>query len=502
MEFLKNKRIIFNLYVNLCIGVFITFSSYIHLPIGSFKDFVIYTGHFILLQITLYGFTYFLTLNKWLFKIVFSVLFMVLSCISFWVYTLDISVSVDLIELSLASKPDIFFDLLSLPFIVFFLMVLVVLYTILRTFNKINWDIKDRMPGLVFSSLAVVFFFFMERRKLGVFKRRMPYIVLSETKEYLKRKPINISEINTRLSAKNKMNIVFVLGESVRGKNMHLNGYQRETNPLLSSRENIFSFKNMYTPHTYTARSIPQILTNKSINDSLHKNIYSIYSVLNKANYNTVWIGNQSPEISYKGFIIENKEIDLIDVEHSVLSYHKKLDEELLDSFKDKFKGGETCFYTLHMIGSHWWYEGRYPDKFKTFNPVVKSKFIPSNTKEEMINSYDNTILYLDYFLNDLISFIEKRDDETVLIYLSDHGETLGEDGKWLHAQNNEASKNPAGLIWCSNKFKKKHLNKIENLNTKLEKEITTDFLFHTVLDLIDVQSFEYDVNKSVFSEN
>jgi glucan phosphoethanolaminetransferase (alkaline phosphatase superfamily) len=152
------------------------------------------------------------------------------------------------------------------------------------------------------------------------------------------------------------------------------------------------------------------------------------------------------------------------------------------------------------MIGSHWWYESRYPDKFRVFKPVIKSKYIPSNTSEEMINSYDNTILYLDYFMSNIISSLKTSKTKTLLIYLSDHGELLGENGKWLHAQEDEASKNPAMILWYSDEFKTAYPEIVAALKENQFKFFSTDFFYHSILDLYKVQNFDYQKEKSVFS--
>ncbi len=499
------KKKVFYLYLNLCIAVFISLSSYIHIPLNTVKDYIVYAVHFGLLQFTLFGFSFVLTLNKWLFRILFSLLFLFFSLISFWVYTLDISISVDLIQVSLESKPDIYVDVISLPFVLYLVITIIVICSLQKLYSKVKINRKLIFIGSLLSIAAIALFFTAEFKKHGIFKRRMPYVAYYETLKYINQKPLVIKEIKSNVYANNKINVVFVLGESVRAKNLQLNGYIRETTPLLSSRKNIVSFKNIYTSNTYTSKSVPQILTNDSVEADEEKKIegvYSLYSVLNKANYNTFWIGNQTPELSYRDFILENKESELIDIEHSVLSYRKKLDGDLLEIFENKFTGNNSSFYTLHMIGSHWWYESRYPKNFQKFQPVITSKYIPSNSPEEMINSYDNTIVYLDYFLNHIISFLEAKEQQIVLIYLSDHGETLGENGKWLHAQNNESSKNPACLVWYSDEFEEHNSLKIKSLNNNTKDNITTDFLYHSVLDLIDIQKFNYQKDKSIFNSN
>jgi glucan phosphoethanolaminetransferase (alkaline phosphatase superfamily) len=88
-----------------------------------------------------------------------------------------------------------------------------------------------------------------------------------------------------------------------------------------------------------------------------------------------------------------------------------------------------------------------------------------------------------------------------ILIYISDHGETLGEDGKWLHAQKHNASKNPAMLVWFSDKFEDSYPLKIEQLKCKSKDSITTDFLFHSILDLGEIENYKYKKDKSIFNQ-
>ncbi|MDA9348921.1 hypothetical protein OAB04_00360 [Polaribacter sp.] len=86
-----------------------------------------------------------------------------------------------------------------------------------------------------------------------------------------------------------------------------------------------------------------------------------------------------------------------------------------------------------------------------------------------------------------------------MLIYLSDHGETLGEDGHWFHAQNNKPSQNPAMLVWCSEKFKKNNPMKTAHLISNKNDSISTDFLFHSILDLSEIKGFNFKKEKSIF---
>ena len=86
-------------------------------------------------------------------------------------------------------------------------------------------------------------------------------------------------------------------------------------------------------------------------------------------------------------------------------------------------------------------------------------------------------------------------------MYVSDHGEILGEDGKWLHAQESEVSKNPAMLIWYSDELLSAYPESVKALIENQHKRVSTDFFYHSVLDFFQVQNFDYDKGKSIFKE-
>jgi len=101
--------------------------------------------------------------------------------------------------------------------------------------------------------------------------------------------------------------------------------------------------------------------------------------------------------------------------------------------------------YIFHFIGSHWYCNYRYPENLKKYLPITKSRSINHNTKEEIINSYDSTILYMDFFVSSIINLV--KHENCILIYISDHGELLGENNQWLHAIEHETLHNAASFI-------------------------------------------------------
>jgi glucan phosphoethanolaminetransferase (alkaline phosphatase superfamily) len=435
------------------------------------------------------------------FYTVFPILFIALTALSFYKYSQDIIVSKNLIEAVSQTSLLVSLDLISIRLVLGFIIVIILLYYLFKLYKKVTIN-QLKSPLTIFAILGICTYFLVEKKRSNTFKSRMPYVVFYSIKDYLSDNTIQLLDVPDRVKAnKEDAQLIFILGESVRADHLQLNGYKRETTPLLSSRKNVISFSKLYTKYTHTVPCIMQLLTNRSILDTIEKNkLYSVFSILNKANYDTFWIANSTLVSSYEPIIKSNKHVKLIDKFRSIMSFNKALDEKMLQPFDSVLNNTHNAFIGLHMVGSHWWYENRYSDKFRKFRPVIQSKYIPSLKKEEIINSYDNTILYLDNFINEVIKKAEKQHQKTIVLYVSDHGEILGEDGKWLHAQNNIHSKNPAMLLWYSNEFAEQYPAKIKNLKANASKRITTDFLFNTFLDFYNIENFNFDRTKSILN--
>lgn len=495
------QEIKFHLGLHLLIAVFITIASYVHFPLGSIKGNFVYLLHFLLLHFSLFGFIYIFSLFNKIFKVLFPILFIIASSFSYWVYTQDLTIGVGMIQAILETNIDIAIDVFSYQFFIFLLVSSFGVFYFFK-FNKKLRISSFTSPLFFISIIGVLTFFVVENYKYDAFKNRLPYSIYFNSIKYFKEPSIKLRQVTAKVSTKEEnLHVVLVIGESVRADHLFLNGYNRNTNPLLSQQKNLISFKNVFTPYTFTAQSVPQILTDKSIEDEQkNQEVTSLFSVLNKASFKTEWIGNQSLERSYKDVIYSNTSKTIIDKFHSFLSFKKEKDLALLNYFSLHNNTLENRISTLHMIGSHWYYNNRFSSDFEYFKPITTSKYFGSLEKEALINSYDNTIVYLDFFLNELIQELKNSTQKTILIYISDHGETLGEDGKWLHAQEHNASKNPAMLVWFSNNFEKSYPLEIQKLKSKKQDSITTDFLFHSILDISKIENYKYLKNQSIFN--
>ena len=488
MEKLKSLKpiLLFHLLLNVSVVLFITGASYYHTPLEGLKDTSIYMLHLFMLQTTVAGILYFLSLNKWVFRIVFSALFLFYCGFSFWAYSQDISITLPLIQSVIETKPDIAIEVITLPYALFFLAAIGTLYFIHNKHQKIQPSKGFKI--LVLPALACIFlFYFLEQKRPGSLKNRLPYNLISGLTEYFEKPNLKLQTKLLDFEFKEDSIIfVFVLGETVRADHIGLNGYDRNTTPLLSLENNLISYKSLYTNNTYTGASVPQILTDQNL--ETNEGVFtSIYSVAKKANFKTTWIGNQTLEKSFSPIVNTNDEVILVDKYKSVFSFDKELDEIMLAALDSILPKQERQFITIQMIGSHWWYENRYTEKHRKFTPVIDSKYIPSLTKEQIVNSYDNTIVYLDYFLTEIINRLRSEDVPTIMLYISDHGEHLGEDGKWLHAQGGEAAMNPAYMIWFSDNFNEKYPQRTTDLKIKKDTRMTTDVVFYETLKILGI---------------
>lgn len=165
----------------------------------------------------------------------------------------------------------------------------------------------------------------------------------------------------------------------------------------------------------------------------------------------------------------------------------------LLNSHADRKK-----LMVIHSIGSHWWYRSHYPDSLALFKPETDSRVISELSREQIINSYDNTILATDDFLGKVIDCL--RDRNAVLIYISDHGEALGEDGNYLHANDFPELHNPACLVWCSERYARLYPHRVYALERNRAMDWSTDAIFHSVADAAGMESDAVVSNQSFFS--
>ena len=291
---------------------------------------------------------------------------------------------------------------------------------------------------------------------------------------------------------------IFVVGEAARADHFSLNGYKRDTNPTLKNDSEITSFKNFYSCGTETAVSVPcmfSILTRKKYKDSKAKHISSLIDVLDYAGVRVLWIDNNSDS---KGVATRIKNYK--NIKNSCNGECR--DFKMLDNLDEFVKTPKTTFIVLHQMGSHGpEYYKRYDRVYEKFKPVCKTNQLNKCTKESITNAYDNTIVATDAFLTKVKEFLKSHQDryKVALWYVADHGESLGENGIYLHGLPYfiapDAQKHPASIIWFGKDFGIKN----EDMKKLKDKKLSQDFIFSSILDAMDVNTSLYDKKLDLF---
>lgn len=298
---------------------------------------------------------------------------------------------------------------------------------------------------------------------------------------------------------------ILVIGEAARYDHLSLNGYERNTTPLLQARKNLISYDSAYAQANLTSYSLPLIITRATADDA--DRAYrekSIVEAFQEAGYYSGYLNKQlssaletriakASDYAYQS----NKEVD---VENN---YDIDLVAKLQECVSDT-----SQFFVLHTMGSHFRYEYRYPAEFEQFTPVMGKSFsylgISEENKSEFINAYDNTILYLDYFLNELIEYVDGLNRSAVIVYMSDHGESFWDDDRKLSLHGSyEISKyefHVPMLVWYSDEYQLNNSQKVENIKQNKAKTISSDAIFYSMLDIAGIKEVT-DSTKSICSE-
>lgn len=231
--------------------------------------------------------------------------------------------------------------------------------------------------------------------------------------------------------------VIMVVGETARADHFSLNGYARETNPLLAKERGLISYTNVSACGTSTAVSVPCIFSPLPRADFDRNAIYdfeNLLDILSRAGVNILWRDNNSgskgvaARVRYEAF--------------NAPDVNPACDQEcrdigLLSGLQDYIDATHgDILIVLHQMGSHGpAYHRRYPPAFERFRPACSSSDLNHCDDSEIRNAYDNTILYTDYFLSEVIALLKRNtpEYETAMLYVSDHGESLGENGVYLH---------------------------------------------------------------------
>lgn len=307
-------------------------------------------------------------------------------------------------------------------------------------------------------------------------------------------------------------NITLIIGESAQRGHFSLYGYERYTNPLLSELkrqfpDNIFIFNDVISSKTSTSQALSQALTfANQENKNLWYEQLNLIDAMKLGGYKTIAISNQEnmsiwssvavtilKRASYVDFLNYTDSFGLVRFDEGILP--------ALDKYLTSIQNSdEYRFYVLHLMGSHSVYSKRYPIKFTKFGQNMGSLFY--NKQKFAINTYDNSILYSDYIISQIIYRFKGGD--SIVIYFSDHGEEVYEVDNFIgHGRTSSrfVVEIPF-IIYVSDEFKQKHKMLYERIKQAKNQRYMNDDLIHTILDIAGVNIKGYEPKRSIFTQD
>lgn len=301
--------------------------------------------------------------------------------------------------------------------------------------------------------------------------------------------------------------MVLVLGETARAASFSLNGYGRETNPALAAR-GVVSFTQVSSCGTATAISVPcmfQDLGRRQYNSTHARSREGLLDVLQRAGVAVLWRDNNS---GCKGVCdrVPTEDIGALKPE-GLCTDDGCFDEALLHGLAERIdRSTDDTVIVLHMLGSHGpAYYKRYPQAFRVFTPTCDTGQLDKCANDAIVNAYDNSILYTDHVLGRLVDLLNARaaQFDTALLYVSDHGESLGEKGVYLHGlpyamAPSEQTRVPM-LAWTSQAFSRSTGVTQACLGAQRDAPLSHDHLFHSMLGVMGVRSTVYRQELDLF---
>ena len=376
-------------------------------------------------------------------------------------------------------------------------MVLGLLFVFYVDFAAIFRENRD-LKGMISPQNMIASFASYYKKKAP--KENLPLVVYGEDAVMQKAQATSLPKL-----------MVLVVGETARAENFSLNGYSKNTNPKLSQQD-ILNFSQVSSCGTATAVSVPCMFSGmprKEYEERLASHREGLLDIAQRAGYQVTWIDNNS---GCKGTCDRVNQFKIPEPLQQKWCKDKEcFDDILIDSLKAYLAtipqdDNRPRLIVLHQMGSHGpAYYKRVPAQFKVFKPTCDTNAIQGCSRDALLNSYDNTLLYTDYVLDSLIETLKNTTKyQTALWYLSDHGESTGESGMYLHGAPYAIAPTQQThipmLMWFSTVWKNQAKQQVKCLAQQGRQELSQDNLFPTMLSLLDVKSKVIDPNNDMLA--
>ena len=467
------------------------------------------------------------------FRIVNALLLPVSAAASFFMLEYGVVIDANMVQNIFETNPAEAGDLISGKLLAytaaFGILPAALLWRLPIGWRPLGIEIKKKLKiAAVSLPLAVAVAFPFSSNFLSVFREHrelkltlLPLNYLSAARKYLGASAVranvavkpygeDATRVANAMSGGSKSLFVIVVGETARADHFSLNGYARPTNPELAKVPELVNYVQAYSCGTDTAQSVPCMfsgLGRSNFSNAVAAGRENLLDILQRAGLDVVWRDNQA---GCKG-VCERVQTEILTGLRSpeFSSHSENHDEILIDGLKQRIGALERdTVIVLHMMGSHgpaYW--KRVPEKFEVFKPVCADSQFSRCENEAIVNAYDNTIVYTDFVLSRLIDVLRTGDQqgvETAMIYMSDHGESLGERNMFLHGMPYAiapvAQRHVPAVTWMSERFRASKSIDLGCLKTNAAAPVSHDNLFHSVLGVMGIKTRVYDLALDLYS--
>ncbi len=301
---------------------------------------------------------------------------------------------------------------------------------------------------------------------------------------------------------------VLVIGEALSRHHMSLYGYQRETSPELKKlKDELLIFNDVVSPSNTTVQCLKKILTFANCDDmEALANKPGLLQVLNTAGFDTYWISNQcysGAHDTWATLFSKNAKEKIYTNFVNTITRNQVFDEAVLQPLQKVLaKSGHKKFIIIHLIGSHQRADFRYPVSYSKFSSLSDQPLTHENAgifQKRYVNSYDNSVLYNDHIVSEIIRLTKVKKQHSFVLYFPDHGEEVCEESDVLGHSDGVNSRYMVEIpmiFWQSEDFKRLH-----SLNPQIvNRPYQTDDIIHSIIDLLQIQYSYYKPEKSVFN--
>lgn len=313
-------------------------------------------------------------------------------------------------------------------------------------------------------------------------------------------------EVTLKQDVSQPQTLVVVIGESLTRNHMQLYGYGRSTNPLLSAKkDSICVFTDVVSPQVHTIPVIRSVLTFTERGDyDYFTTKPSVFELFNRAGYNTYFISNQPFEGNFKSSYHTLLEL----ARHTYdLTPKKEHDGVVLDKLQEIMKSDtlQNKLIVIHLIGNHMAYKFRYPSNFSVFDNkedhFIQATNYLNKEAQQAIDEYDNSVLYNDFVIANIIDVLNKASDDAAMVYFSDHGEELYDYRNFAgHAYEKVSAYmcEVPFILWLSPDFMKNR----PDLHIDTKRPYSTVDFIYSISNLAGLEYIDYNSQRSMFSKD